>query len=326
MLHEPDVGAANVSTCTLPLLAFHNGSRTASDGVGEPLAPHRESRLMPRGCMVSTLHALMHRPRGCMRRAALPPDVRRPAWLPIYATVVPGVLQHRMDAASRRISQLGAPDVTFIACANREDIEALTVTERACIHPRYSTSNPWAAANRTSLSNGTLSLAVKHSLAYLDVVRRSLPAAIVLEDDALLPSNLWHVLVNYRVPCDAGIFWMTAYRQNLRTFSFGDGAHGKNPHTELAVAYPEVFRRGDYKRTPLIVSTAGYVIFERGARTVLSQAGLVAETDIALSCLLPQCLKNTSGLIPPRPQYGPARWLFGQDNSKQSGGTHSDQG
>ena len=56
------------------------------------------------------------------------------------------------------------------------------------------------------MANGTLSLVLKHRLAAWDMLRRSLPAAILLEDDAKMPTarpTLWDKLSQYTIPSDA---------------------------------------------------------------------------------------------------------------------------
>ena len=44
------------------------------------------------------------------------------------------------------------------------------------------------------MPNGTLSLALKHKLASLDMLARHLPSALIVEDDAMLPVHLWSAL------------------------------------------------------------------------------------------------------------------------------------
>ena len=247
-------------------------------------------------------------------------------YLPIYATVVPVRLRERMEALERRLAALGSPSVTFIECANREDVAALSAEERACVHPRYFRMDLKGIPE--AMSYGTLSLALKHALAYFDVVHRDLPAALVLEDDAMVPTNLWRQLASYHVPCDASIFWLSAYRNNMEIFSLAGASRRPVQPSAEAVLIPDrptVYRRlENNSEYPVIISAAGYIIFARGARLMMTHP-VYAPADVAIACLTPQCMgsgpKATFELRAPSGQYGPGRWFFGQ-NQNISGGTH----
>ena len=56
-----------------------------------------------------------------------------------------------------------------------------------------------------AFSNGTMSLALKHQLAYRDILLCELPAALILEDDSVLPGDLWARLADFEVPSDAQV-------------------------------------------------------------------------------------------------------------------------
>lgn len=254
----------------------------------------------------------------------------------IYAAVVPGLLQVRMDFIRKRLVRLAAKDVTFIACANRADVDMLSLEERVCLHPYLFENTPWTAPQKglqsaPSMRNGTLSLALKHALAYLDVIDRRIPAAIVLEDDANVPLDLWTILAQYHVPCDASVFWMSAYRMALDTYALKPLARGNNSEATLVMTdgrHLPIYKRRDNNThhgrffQGELVSAAGYIIFERGARSMLSHP-VLAPADVGLSCLLPSCVGNDAqpGLGAPWAQYGPAKWLFGQA-SGMGGATH----
>jgi hypothetical protein len=262
-----------------------------------------------------------------MRRTNLARSGVHPSfYLPIYATVVPVRLRERMEALERRLAALGSPSVTFIECANSEDVAALSAAERMCVHPRYFRMDLRGIPE--DLSNGTLSLSLKHALAYFDVVHRDLPAALVLEDDAMVPASLWRQLAAYHAPCDASIFWLSAYRNNMGTFSL-DGAAFRPVQPSAKAVYnpygPTVYGRlENNSEHPVVISSAGYIIFARGARLMMTHP-VYAQADIALSCLTPQCMgsgpKATFELRAPRGQYGPGHWFFGQ-NQNISGSTH----
>ena len=181
------------------------------------------------------------------------------------------------------------------------------------------------------LSNGTLSLALKHRLAHWDIHRRQLPAALVLEDDALLASDLWQRLAQYRAPVDADLFFLGSYSQNpspRMTLSAARAVAGSSPAVHCRAA-------GDSE--PYILGTVAYVVFARGAAAL--QRPVVAEADVDLSLLStsrPYCAAGehlsraaTSSLCavaaPPR-QCGPSQWLVwpsaaaGEANTHVSGG------
>jgi hypothetical protein len=230
------------------------------------------------------------------------------------------MLGERMEILESRLAALGSPSVTFIECANREDVAALSTEERACVHPRYFRIDLKGAG--TAMSNGTLSLALKHAVAFLDVVHRNLPAAMVLEDDAMVPESLWRSLSGYYVPCDASIFWLSAYRQNLGVFAMRSSSAAQALPSQQG---PTVYRRLENFSGSGLLSTAGYIIFARGAISMLTHP-VYAPADIGLACMTPQCVGGVSPadleLGSPRGQYGPATWLFGQNNSAGHGGTH----
>ena len=314
------------TVCLQPLLSSNHSTMRSRRATRHSIAVNDAEH--PRDhCFTSTLHALTNRPSGCMRRTNLARgDVHQSFYLPIYATVVPVRLRERMEALERRLAALGSPSVTFIECANREDVAALSAEERMCVHPRYFRMDLRGIPEE--LSNGTLSLSLKHALAYFDVVHRDLPAALVLEDDAMVPASLWRQLAAYHVPCDASIFWLSAYRNNMGTFSLAGAAFRPVQPSAEAVHIPDgptIYRRlENNSEYPVIISAAGYIIFARGARLMMTHP-VYAPADVAISCLTPQCMgsgpKATFELRAPSGQYGPGRWFFGQ-NQNISGGTH----
>lgn len=181
------------------------------------------------------------------------------------------------------------------------------------------------------LSNGTLSLALKHRLAHWDIYRRQLPAALVVEDDALLAHDLWQRLAQYRAPVDADLFFLGSYSQNQSprmTLSAARAVAGSSPTVHCRAA-------GDGE--PYILGTVAYVVFARGAAAL--QRPVVAEADVDLSLLAtsrPHCAtgghlsraaasSRCAVAAPPR-QCGPSQWLVwpsaaaGEENTHVSGG------
>ena len=181
------------------------------------------------------------------------------------------------------------------------------------------------------LSNGTLSLALKHRLAHWDIHRRQLPAALVLEDDALLASDLWQRLAQYRAPVDADLFFLGSYSQNpspRMTLSAARAVAGSSPAVHCRAA-------GDSE--PYILGTVAYVVFARGAAAL--QRPVVAEADVDLSLLStsrPHCAagghlsrsaaSSRCAVAAPPCQCGPSQWLVwpsaaaGEENTHVSGG------
>ncbi|KOO26761.1 histone h2b [Chrysochromulina tobinii] len=162
------------------------------------------------------------------------------------------------------LAAVGAPDLTLVGCANRADVEVLSPADRACVHPEYVTTH-WSAKSASGLSNGTLSLGLKHQLAYLDIVRRRLAAALVLEDDSTIPSDLWARLGAYHVPADAQIFYVGSYSPNPRG---GSLVH----EDEVPGLEPSVRVRRPHARNgtrPAILGSNAYVVTLEGARHLL---------------------------------------------------------
>lgn len=164
-------------------------------------------------CFNSTLAQISS---GCLQRKSLVQTFSAQPLLsmqlPIYLLTVPW-LPHRMKLMEARLMALGSPDVTVVWCANKEDVEALSNESMECLHPRYVITsfsrNPSGAffnaardyrSNKLRLFNGTLSLALKHRIAYRDMLQRWLRSALILEDDATVSPDLWTTLSAYQVP------------------------------------------------------------------------------------------------------------------------------
>ena len=291
-------------------------------------------------CLQPALSRLLAYPENCLQRLSMPlpgntlPIV--PQTLPIYLMYTPALaMRHRRML--KLLAAVGAPDLTLVGCANRADVEVLSPADRACVHPEYVTTH-WSAKSASGLSNGTLSLGLKHQLAYLDIVRRRLAAALVLEDDSTIPSDLWARLGAYHVPADAQIFYVGSYSSNPRG---GSLVHEE----EVPGLEPSVRVRRPHARNgtrPAILGSNAYVVTLEGARHLLQPVR--AETDIQLSLLSPSPLckrtpptcypaASTAGcgedvpgcaIAPPPRQYGPARWLIWQDPSARAGrGSHN---
>lgn len=169
-----------------------------------------------RSCFLSVLAELTND--ACMvRRSYSSGRMQQPSHaqrLPIFVTHAPFLVE-RKAWMERQFATIAASDVTFIECFNGEDSENLTPHMRACLHPCFVEVELHAVGGarpkQAGLSHGTLSLAVKHRLAAFEILRRRLHAALVLEDDAALPFELWKMLAAVRLPRNAQLFYVGSY-------------------------------------------------------------------------------------------------------------------
>lgn len=253
----------------------------------------------PPSCLHAALASLVHD--GCLERASFAREhAQTLSHMPVYVAHA-AHLRRRRRAIEAQLRTLGAPDVTFVLCADAGEVASLDVATRRCLHPSY-LRTAWSPPSG-HLSNGTLSLALKHRLAHWHVVQRGLPAALVLEDDALLPADLWSTLAQYRVPPDASLFFLGSYSRSA------------NPRLTLSAlpavegTSPPVHRRVWTLQPPHILGTVAYVVFAAGARA-LQLRPVSAEADVDLSLLSPQCggAQRCANAAPPH-QYGPTTWL-----------------
>ena len=144
---------------------------------------------------------------------------------PIYVMNTPELARRRAFMRSQ-LARLGARDVTWVLCGNRDEIEAFSPALRRCVYPcvqlnMLNMRPKWPLRPSTQpMSNGTLSLALKHKLAASHILTRRLPCALLLEDDAVLPwrraDMFWRALariaaLDASVPMD--IFWLGSVRR-----------------------------------------------------------------------------------------------------------------
>ena len=160
-------------------------------------------------------------------------------------------------------------DVTWVDCANREDIAALDAKSRRCLHPEY-VPHPWARKgdithpSAFAMANGTLSLALKHQLAARDIRKRGVRAALVLEDDALVPPDLWRRLGDLAVPADADVFYLGSFSSRASI-----GTVDQEP---LALRAPAAVHRRTPGGKPLLIGANAYILFAKAAAAMLRDA------------------------------------------------------
>ena len=258
-------------------------------------------------CFHKVLHFLSTA-NGCMSRVSFANNSHLGFQFSIYGLVVPK-LAIRFEMIKSRLQALAATNVTFVTCANKEDVEALQPQDRTCLHPEYAKTRFSLSENQTALPTGTLSLALKHYLAYYDMWQQGLPAALVLEDDATIDPTLAPLLSKYWLPCDADIFYLSSYYRSKTVHSSGAN---KDPVVKTR-GKSAIHRR---RNGSLPVAGSGYVVFAGGVLTMLSQPiRLEADNALSLQQPTPFC-GSTSPWCPfvvPRDQYAPTSWLFGQD-------------
>ena len=272
---------------------------------------------------LSVLRHLTSSPSGCLERVDLgsnnttnktrfrPDRGDYPPWahelrFPVYVLNVPH-LTRRRAFMTRQLASLNARDVTWILCANKLEVDAMGPKMRACAYPcvqlnRYfamnkTTNEPEAHGNSyiDFLSNGTVSLALKHKIAAFDIMRRKLDCALILEDDAVLPPTLFASLdyvakLPERLKDRGGIdlFWMGSYSSRKNVGTLIDHEPISMPYdakTRQAKTDPVLdikLRKRNATRFPPIFGAVGYVLFSPAADLVASEPVTTA-ADIAIS-------------------------------------------
>ena len=209
-----------------------------------------------------------------------------------------------------------SPD-SWVTCANRYDVDAFDKQQRACAYPcqqlnRYHVVKEPAGAPEV-LSNGTVSLALKHKLACFDMLQRNLPAALILEDDAVLPLDLWGMMARVFLPASANIFWMGSYsrRTNVGTLSDHEpvhlaastaplSSHSGPISSQHAGGLIHVYRRSPAK-FPTILGAVSYVMFASGARIVASEPVTPAADLPSPTSRVPAPISAQRAQVPPSP-------------------------
>lgn len=243
---------------------------------------------------------------------------------PVYVLHAPW-LRGRHAHMRMQLVRLAAADVTWLTCANRDDVNAMSPQQRACAYPcvqlnRYFIKNT-TTNTPVALANGTISLALKHKLACYDMLRRGLTAALILEDDAVLQPDLWAQMARLHIPADADMVWLGSYSRRTNVGTLVD--HPRVP-LPAATASPtpatpatapsdrgskvgdvavrdvdgkppiEVHRR-EAQKFPPILGAVGYVMLASGARLVATEPVTTA-ADIAISFYPRPAVNHTVGM------------------------------
>ena len=270
--------------------------------------------------------------------------------IPIYVLSVPRLVARRA-AMAQRLEAAMAHDVTWVDCANREDVVRFSPALRRCLHPEY-IPHPWSRRPSVlpsgpstalwAMANGTLSLQLKHQLAIWDSMRRKLPSALVLEDDATVRPVYgcsWPPTIHFQRTSTSFTSVLTRRRADISTLSSEPlvrTSRGNSSHNGRgAIGSAPVHRRTN--GSPLLVGSNAYIIFAKAMEALLTPVR--AEADVSLSLLdaPKQCQvqRGTLGMAPdvklcgrlrapPRHQYGPAYWIVGQDLRGLEQKTHLD--
>jgi len=248
--------------------------------------------------------------------------------LSVEATDLPVYVLHAPNLAVRKAQILGqlrglnggVRNVTFVQCMNADDVGRLDAAQRACLY-RPSSWIPYQAYSSTfpnmragEMYNGTLSLAIKHKIALYDIVKRNVSAALVLEDDAILPIDLWKRLHSFRVPTDADVFYLGSYT-NAKSFN----VLRKEPHVLNQPAHTVLHQRSCsvHRGSSTHLGAVAYIAYQRGARAMLRSVRAPADTALSvLPCGNRSCEFCTQG----ETQYGPTSWMVHQHTT--IGSTH----
>lgn len=227
-----------------------------------------------------------------------------------------------------QLSAISALDVTWVLCANREDVDSLTPAASACLFQ-----------GAVQPSNGSRSIALKHLLAYQQLRLRNISEALVLEDDVMLPLDLWFVLQApwARRPPDTDLFWLGGGR----IFNFDEHRFPQTSYCGLKYndrrrlfTYCVMNRSNwwtQYKTSePRFITSASYVISRKGAASMQGWP-VIGPSDKAISDGQYVCRRRfwgaastchkDAGTCRLGAQYGTSRWVIQTHEVREANGT-----
>ena len=234
--------------------------------------------------------------------------------LPIYVLTAPALVLRQKKMVAH-LSAAGSDEVTFVQCANRDAVAALTPFERGCLyHPAYNPMEP--PAFRRSISNGSISIALKHRIALYDLLSRrdTPPAAIVLEDDAVVTPNFWARLSAHAIPFDADIFFLGSYgygATSLRKYR-EPVATGGEAYGTPAVHWRDPCSQKKHQYSARQISSVAYAVWRPAAAAMLGTIRSTTDTWLSVQ----QCGKSDAcdTCSDARRQYGPSDWIVGHES------------
>jgi hypothetical protein len=296
----------------------------------------------------SLLVSLMHP--SCMERHTSPASAHGHI-PPVYVVHYPLLVPRRRALEDRLLTAGPVPDLTWVLCANREDVDSFSEGVRRCLFQIASREHA------SKLSNGTRSLALKHLLVYADMRQRSLQRALVFEDDVGLPPSLWKQMSHpsFTVPPDADLFWLGGGKSNYNlgwhtSMASVDAARycgsaldlkrvSGQPLPRLHKGAPTpqycVFRR-DFAKAPPFIGAFAYIMTLQGAMSwrgwpVRGPADLVLSLESLLCRRASSSARSSASSLSLahhgrrnatmhsdchlRQQYSPARWVVAQNHS-----------
>ena len=232
--------------------------------------------------------------------------------IPTYVIHAPHLVK-RKESILRNLRNIHTSSVTFVTCANRDFVNRLSYTERDCLYT--STFNPFDKKN-TILQNGTISLALKHKIAYADIVKRKLKRAVVLEDDAFLPTRFWDKMQSFQLPPDTDIFYMGSYSKlnDWNVLKWDPIVKNTNPVIHKRSCHSK-------GRMNKHLGAIAYLIYYKGAAKLL-ETNIKVTPDSALSAMNCNYSRCTFCKYALPNQYGPSKWFVYPRRTIEGSNTH----
>mmetsp|Transcript_74104 Transcript_74104/g.167906 ORF Transcript_74104/g.167906 Transcript_74104/m.167906 type:complete len:283 (+) Transcript_74104:41-889(+) len=204
---------------------------------------HYEEYIRP--CLPPVMEQYDPEPPAALRNAVPGVDA-------VFVVHAPGLTMRR-EALEKELVRVGLNDsVTWVTWFNKDFINGLSKEMRSCLIAKQK----WYGVG--SLSNGTISLALKHLWVYWQVRRRGYQRAVVMEDDAVFSPkariirDLWE-----------SAEWAATVPFSLLHFSACSGHHDR-PTDKNKRKTAHIWGPGYHSRC-----TAGYMVSNKGAKALL---------------------------------------------------------